>query len=188
MLRCIFITGYFRVRADLFVSFLWEVTNIKRAECCSIDYVQYCDHSLPFQAAAITVNCRDDHSDADKLLKLSNADKLKLLKSNANSEQIYLRIAFPCHSLSACLLATENSMKIFNNASEHYCSFSFSNPISSRRKRFQHSEKQLNDNSVWGPDSNRKLCPLLIVAFLFVPVIASIAQRVWLISMHFNSF
>lgn len=132
MLRCIFITGYFRVRADLFVSFLWEVTNIKRAECCSIDYVQYCDHSLPFQAAAITVNCRDDHSDADKLLKLSNADKLKLLKSNANSEQIYLRIAFPCHSLSACLLATENSMKIFNNASEHYCSFSFSNPISSR--------------------------------------------------------
>lgn len=98
------------------------------------------------------------------------------LLSSANSEQIYLKIAFPRHSLSACLLATGNSVKIFNNVSERYCSFSFSNPISSRRKRFQHFEKQLNDNSVWGPDSNRKLCPLLIVAFLFVPVIAGIAQ------------
>lgn len=130
--------------------------------------MQYSDQSLLFHAAAITVNCRDDHSD--------DADKLLKLLSSANSEQIYLKIAFPRHSLSACLLATGNSVKIFNNVSERYCSFSFSNPISSRRKRFQHFEKQLNDNSVWGPDSNRKLCPLLIVAFLFVPVIAGIAQ------------
>lgn len=62
-------------------------------------------------------------------------------------------------------------------------------PNFSRRKRFQNFEKQLN-NFTWGSDSNRKFCPVLIVAFLFVtvPIIAGIAGRIWLISMHFSSF
>lgn len=173
-------SGHFLVRQEWLWAVFQEGATLEQLNAARlIQHMQSTDQTLPFHIAWGT--------------GISTLVELRItptfIQCTQRTDIFYDNGSFPFSFRIFFLLLKFQTSSIFHISEKSLFIHSFK-PNFSRRKRFQNFEKQLNNNFTWGSDSNRKFCPVLIVAFLFVtvPIIAGIAGRIWLISMHFNSF